>query len=102
MRQKIICECCGIIGYKTDDCIIYCPKLLPPSLRRNMNQFNDLNGEEPTEPSRKCNRQLPAAHFKSITSTPKTMHVVSAFMGILNHHAVDNGDVEFQLSEFPV
>ena len=37
MIQKSICECCGRIGHKADACIICGPKLLPPSLRRNMN-----------------------------------------------------------------
>ena len=43
MRQKSICEYCGIIGHKDDACIIRGPKFLPPSLRRNMNQFNALH-----------------------------------------------------------
>ena len=42
MRQKIICECCVIIGHKADACIIRGPKFLPPILRRKMNQFNAL------------------------------------------------------------
>ena len=45
MRQKIICEYCGIIGHKADACIIRGPKFLPPSLKRKMNQFNALHGE---------------------------------------------------------
>ena len=48
-RQNIICECCGIIGHKSDACIIRGPKFLPPSLRRNMDQFNALHGDEPKE-----------------------------------------------------
>ena len=47
MRQKIICKCCGRIGHKADACIIRGPKFLPPSLRRNMNQFNELHVDEP-------------------------------------------------------
>ena len=43
-RQKSICECCGRLGHKSDACIIRGPKFLPPSLRRNMNQFNALHG----------------------------------------------------------
>ena len=43
MRQKIICECCGRIGHKSDVCIIRGPKFLPPSIRRKMNKFNALN-----------------------------------------------------------
>ena len=52
MRHNSICECCGRIGYKADACIIRGPKFLPPSLRRKMNQFNALHGDEPTEPPR--------------------------------------------------
>ena len=52
MRQKRICECCGIIGQKSDACIIRGPKFLPPSLRRNMNQLNALHGDEPKDPPR--------------------------------------------------
>ena len=47
MRQKGICEFCGIIRDKADACIICGPKFLSPILRRNMNQFNTLHGEEP-------------------------------------------------------
>ena len=50
MRQKSICECCGIIGHKSDSCIIRGPKFLPPSLRRNINQFNTLHSDKPKEP----------------------------------------------------
>ena len=50
MRQKIIFECYGRIGHKTDACIIRGPKFLPPSLRRNTNQFNALHGKKPKEP----------------------------------------------------
>ena len=47
LRQKSICEFCGIIGHKADACIICGPKFLPPSLRRKMNQFNAVHGDEP-------------------------------------------------------
>ena len=33
MIQKIICECCGRIGHKSDACIIRGPKFFLPSLR---------------------------------------------------------------------
>ena len=102
MRQKRICECCGNIGHKDDACIIRGPKLLPPSLKRNMNQFNALNCEEPNDPPRDWNIQPPASHFKSRTSPPKTSPMVSAIMGVLNHRAIDNGDVEVHPSYFPV
>ena len=52
MRQKSICEFRGRIGHKYDACIIRDPKYLPPSLRRNMNQFNALHGDEPKDPPR--------------------------------------------------
>ena len=45
MRQKSIYEYCGRIGHKANSCIILGPKSLPPSLRRNMYQFNALHGE---------------------------------------------------------
>ena len=102
MRHNIICKCCGSIGHKADTCIIHGPKLLPPSLSINMNQFKSLNGEEPNEPPIEWNSQPPAAPFKSRTSSPKTIHVVSSITGILNHHAIDNGDVDVHPSEFPV
>ena len=35
------------------------------------------------------------------TLPPKTNRVVSAIMGKLNHHAIDNGDVEVHPSEYP-
>ena len=37
-----------------------------------------------------------------MTSPPKTNPVISDTMGRLNHHAIDNGDVEVPTSEFPV
>ena len=52
MIHKSICKCCGMIRHKADACIIRGPKFLPPSLRRNMNQFNTLHGGKPTEPPR--------------------------------------------------
>ena len=45
-RQKSICECCVIIGNKSDACIIRGPKFLPPSLRRKLNKFNALHGDK--------------------------------------------------------
>ena len=45
MKQKSIYECCGIIGHKSDACIIRGPKFLPPSLRRKMDKFNALHGD---------------------------------------------------------
>ena len=48
-----------------------------------------------------CNIQPPAAHFKSKTSPPNTIPVVSNVMGRLNYHAIDNGYVEVHPYEFP-
>ena len=101
-RQKSICEFHGRIGHKPDACIIRGPKFLPPSLRRNMNQFNALHGDEKNNPPSEWNSQPPADHFKSRTSPSKTNPVVSAIMGRLNHHAINNGDVKVPTSEFPV
>ena len=61
-----------------------------------MNQFNSFRGEEPTDPPRDWNSQIPADQFKSSTSPPKTSPMVSAIMGLLNHNAVDDGDIEVQ------
>ena len=92
-RHKIICEWCGIIGHKADTCIIRGPKFLPPSLRRNMNQFNAIHFDGPTDRPRECNSQPPVAHFKSSIYSPKIIPVVSSIMSRLNHHAIYNGDV---------
>ena len=59
-----------------------------------MNQFNALNGDEPTEPPREQKSQTTSFHFKPHTSPPKTVPVVLGIMGRLNHHDVDNGDDE--------
>ena len=101
MRQKRIFEFCGKIGHKADTFIIRGPKFLPPSLRRKMNNFNALHGDEPKEPPREWNSQPPETHFKSRTPPSKTNPVISVIMGRLNHHAIDNGDVKIHTSEFP-
>ena len=102
MRQKIIRGFCGRIGHKADAYIIRGPKFLPPILRINMNPFNVLRGDEPNEPPIEWNSQPSEAHFKYRTSPPKTSPVVSSIMGRLNHHVIDNGDVEVHHSEFLV
>ena len=76
MINKSIYECCGRIGRNADDCIIRGPKFLPPSLIRNMNQFNALHGEESNEPPREWNSQPPADNFKSINYPPNNIPVV--------------------------
>ena len=100
--KKSICEYCGIIGHKADACIIRGPKFLPPSIRRNMNKFNAINGDEKNEPLREWNSQTLVAHFKSRTSPYKTNPAISDTKGILNHHAIDNGDYLVHPSYFPV
>ena len=65
-----------------------------------MIQFNSLHDDEPNEPPRECSIQPPAAHFKYSTYNSKTSPVVSAFMGGLNHHVIDNGDVKVHTSYF--
>ena len=94
MIHKIICKCCGRIGHKADSCIIRGTKFLSTILIRNMNNFNALHGEESNEPPIEWNSQPIEYHFKSSTSPPKTSPVVSAITGRLNHHEIDNGDVE--------
>ena len=59
-----------------------------------MNKYNSLNGDEPNDPPIEWNSQPPASNFKSMTSPTKTSPVVLAITGILNHHEIDNGDVE--------
>ena len=102
MIKNIIFKCCVRIGHKDDACIIHGPKFLQPSLKRNMNQFNTLHGEEPNEPTREWNSQPPPSHFKSSASSSNTSPLFSAIMGRLNNHDIDNGDVNFHTSEFPV
>ena len=65
-----------------------------------MNQFNALNVDEPTDPPRKWNSHPPEYHFKYSNSPPKTSPVVLTTMSRLNHHVIDNGDVEVHTSEF--
>ena len=72
MRQKSIFEFCGRIGHKSDACIISGPKLLPTSLRRKINKFNALHGDEPKEPPIEWNSQAPSDHFKYRSSPPIT------------------------------
>ena len=64
--------------------------------------FNSLHGEEPNDPPIGWNSQPPEAHFKSSIFPPKTSPVVSSIIGILNHFAIVNGNVEVHPSEFPV
>ena len=66
-----------------------------------MNKFNTLHDDKLIDPPRDWTSQPPSAHFKYMTSTPKTSPLISAVMGRLNHHYIDNGDVEVQPSEFP-
>ena len=92
--QKNICEYCDKIGHKDDAWIIRGPNLIPPFLIRNMHQLNDLHGDESTDTPQEWNSQPQAADFKSITPPSKVSPMVSSIMGRLNHHAIDNGDVE--------
>ena len=66
-----------------------------------MKKFNTLHGDEPTDTPIEWNSQPPSVHFKYRNSTPKTISVVSAIMWRLNHHDVDNGDVQVYLSDYP-
>ena len=58
-----------------------------------MNKFNALNYDEPTYPPREWNIKPSYSHFKSMTYSPKTSPVVSAIMGRIKYHVIDNGDV---------
>ena len=59
-----------------------------------MKQFNELHGNEPSEPPRECNIQPSEGQFKSCNHPSKTSPVVSDLMERLNTHAVENGYVE--------
>ena len=100
IRQNIICEFCERIGHKSDACIIHGPKSLPPIIIIKANKLNALHDYEPNDPPREWNGQPPADHFKSRTSPTKTNTVVSAIIGRLNHHAINNGDVDVHPSGF--
>ena len=59
-----------------------------------MNQFNTLRDNKPIESLREFNIQPTEVHFKSCTSPTKTIPVVLDIMGIINHNAIGNDDVE--------
>ena len=101
-RHKSICEYYGRIGHKADACIIRGPKFLTQIIRRNMNQFNALHVDEQKKPPIEWKSQTPADHFKYRTSPSKTNPKISAIMGRLTHHAIDNRDDIIPTSEFPV
>ena len=90
IRKNILRGYCGSIVNKYDACIIRGPKLIPTTIGVNINQFNTLCGDEPTDPPREGNIQYIAAHFQYRTSLTKTNPLVSAIMGRLNRHAIDN------------
>ena len=92
--HKTICKFCDGVGDKAGFFIIRGPKLLPPSIRRNMNQFNALHNDKPNEPPREWNSQPPAVDFKYRTYPPKTSLLVSYIIRKLNHHGIDNDGVE--------
>ena len=101
VQQKTICKFCGRIGHKDDAWITHVPNLLPQILIIKTNQFSTLHGDDTTDPPREWNTQPPAVRFKYLTSPPKVSTVVLSIMGRLNHHDVDNGDVEVYPSEYP-
>ena len=68
----------------------------------NINKFNDLHGDEPKEPQREWNSQHTVYHFKYKTYPTNTSPLVSDIIGRINHHTIDNGDVEVHPSEFPI
>ena len=67
-----------------------------------MNQLNALHGDETNEPPIEWSIKPTEAHFKSTRSPSTTSPVISAIMGRLNHHAIDNGDVKVHTSDFLV
>ena len=66
-----------------------------------MNQLNTLNDDEKNDTPREWNILPPAINVKSRTSPPKTSPVVSAIMGRLNYHYVDNDNAGVYPSEYP-
>ena len=52
VQKNTICKYCGRVGHKDDVWIICGPNFLPPILRRNMNKFNVLHGDKPTDSPR--------------------------------------------------
>ena len=66
-----------------------------------MNQLNTLHGDEPTDPLIYWNIQPLSVQLKSRTSPPNNSPVFLDIKGILNHHVVDNGDVEVYPSDYP-
>ena len=67
-----------------------------------MNKFDAIHGDKPKEPANEQNRHPTTAHFKYRTSTSRTNPVISAIMGKLNHHAINNVDVKIPTSDVPV
>ena len=65
-----------------------------------MNQFNDINGDKQNEPLREWNIKPPVANFKPRNYPYNTSPVVSAIMGRLNNHSIDNGDVKVHTNIF--
>ena len=98
--QNIIRKCCGIIGHKADSYIINGTKFLPPSPRNKINQSNELRVNETTEPLRYWKSQPPEVHFKYCIPPPNTSPLVSDITGRLNHHAVDNGDLDIYPTDY--
>ena len=66
-----------------------------------MNQLNTLHCDEKNDPPIDWNIQPLAVQLKPRTSPPNNSPVFLSIMGILNHHVVDNGDVEVYPSEYP-
>ena len=67
-----------------------------------MNKFNDLHGNEPTDPPQDWISEPRSYHFKYRNSYSNNIPVDSDIMGKLNHHAIDNVDVNVHTSDFPV
>ena len=62
--------------------------------------FNTPRGEKPTDPPIEWNSETTYVQSKPCTSPTKTGPVILAIIGRLNHHAIDNGDVEVHPSEY--
>ena len=87
---------------KTDSCIIRSTKCIPTRFRRKANQYNVIHSDKPTDTTRECSSQPSPVHSEYLNSDPKNIHAVWAIMGRLNHHTVDNGDIEVYTSYYPL
>ena len=64
-----------------------------------MNQFNELHGDNTNKATKEWNIQV---HLKNHIYAQKRITMGSYIKGRINHHAVDNGDVDVYPSNYPL